>query len=39
MKIQKLATSEKTKLETENVTGLRLAVIKRTTVQVTRQTL
>jgi hypothetical protein len=39
MIIQKFATSEKTKLDTENIKGLSLAVVKRTTVQMTKQTL
>jgi hypothetical protein len=39
MKMQMLATSEKVKLDTENTSGLRLAVVKRKTVEVIRQPL
>jgi hypothetical protein len=37
MKIQLFATWEKAKPDTENIKGLSLAAVKRTTVQVARQ--
>jgi hypothetical protein len=39
MKMQMFTTSEKAKPDTENISGLNLAAVKRTTVQVTRQPL
>jgi hypothetical protein len=39
MDIQMFVTSEKAKPDTENIRGLSLAAVQRTTVQVTRQPL